>query len=52
MVASVVAFEIRVDKLEGKFKLSQNRPIGDQSRVTESFDGTELGDFMRGRLKR
>jgi transcriptional regulator len=52
MVASVVAFEVRVYKLEGKFKLSQNRPIGDQLRVAEAFEGTDLGEFMRGRLKR
>jgi len=44
--------EIQVDRLEGKFKLSQNRPIGDQMRVAEAFERTELGEFMKGRLSR
>ncbi len=52
MIAGVVAFEIQVDRLEGKFKLSQNRPIGDQMRVAEAFERTELGEFMKGRLSR
>jgi transcriptional regulator len=52
MIDGVVAFEIRVDRLEGKFKLSQNRPIGDQLRVAAAFEGTDLGEFMKGRLKR
>ena len=47
MMAAVVAFEIRVDRLEGKYKLSQNRPVEDQRRVTEAFEGTELGEFMQ-----
>ena len=29
----IVAFEIPIDRLEGKAKLSQNRPAGDQARV-------------------
>jgi transcriptional regulator len=52
MIAGVAAFEIRVDRLEGKFKLSQNRPAGDQWRVAEAFEGTELGEFMKRRLNR
>jgi transcriptional regulator len=52
MIAGVVAFEIQVDRLEGKFKLSQNRPIGDQLRVAEAFEHTELGDLMKTRLQR
>jgi transcriptional regulator len=51
MIDGVVAFEIRVDRLEGKFKLSQNRPMGDRLRVAAAFEGTELGEFMKGRLK-
>jgi len=47
MIGGVVAFEIRVTRLEGKYKLSQNRPAADQARVTESFEGTELGEFMK-----
>lgn len=46
MIGGVVAFEIRVTRLEGKYKLSQNRPAADRARVAESFAGTELGEFM------
>jgi transcriptional regulator len=47
MIGGVTAFEIPVTRLEGKYKLSQNRPVPDQLRVTEAFDGTELGEFMK-----
>jgi transcriptional regulator len=33
MMRGIVAFEIPIDRLEGKAKLSQNRPIADQARV-------------------
>jgi transcriptional regulator len=33
MMRGIVAFEIPVDRLEGKAKLSQNRPAADQARV-------------------
>lgn len=33
MMRGIVAFEIPVDRLEGKAKLSQNRPADDQARV-------------------
>ena len=46
MVEGVVAFEISIVRIEGKYKLSQNRPNGDQARVTQSFQDTELGDLM------
>jgi transcriptional regulator len=42
MVKGIVAFEIPIRRLEGKFKLSQNRPAVDQQhvldRLTESDD--------------
>jgi predicted FMN-binding regulatory protein PaiB len=31
MMRGIVAFEIPIDRLEGKAKLSQNRPAGDQA---------------------
>ena len=52
MIAGVVAFEIQVDRLEGKFKLSQNRPIHDHLRVAEALERTDLGEFMKARLSR
>ena len=37
MLNGIVAFEIVVSRLEGKYKLSQNRPIGDQERVATTL---------------
>jgi transcriptional regulator len=37
MLTGIVAFEIAVTRLEGKFKLSQNRPAGDQARVATAL---------------
>src|SRR5579859_2776773 len=31
--AGIIAFEMEITRLEGKFKMSQNRPQGDQARV-------------------
>jgi transcriptional regulator len=33
MMRGIVAFEVPLDRLEGKSKLSQNRPAADQARV-------------------
>jgi transcriptional regulator len=33
MMRGILAFEIPIDRLEGKAKLSQNRPAGDRARV-------------------
>ena len=37
MLNGIVAFEIAVTRLEGKFKLSQNRPAGDQVQVATAL---------------
>jgi len=37
MVAAIVAFRIRVTRLEGKFKLSQNRGAADRARVAAAL---------------
>jgi len=34
-----VAFEIAIETLDGKFKLSQNRPVEDRERVRAQFEG-------------
>jgi transcriptional regulator len=53
MVKGIVAFEIPIRRLEGKFKLSQNRPAVDQAhvlnRLTASADPEQqaLGKRMR-----
>ncbi|MCE7982811.1 MAG: FMN-binding negative transcriptional regulator [Caldilinea sp. CFX5] len=56
MLNGIVAFEITVTRLEGKFKLSQNRPAGDQQRVAAalvSATNTAIaatGHYMQERL--
>jgi transcriptional regulator len=37
MIRAIVAFEIPIDRLEGKAKLSQNRDAVDQARVAEAL---------------
>ncbi len=43
----IVAFEIPITRLEGKFKLSQNRSVEERRRVAEALaasdDATERG---------
>ncbi len=41
LLGGIVAFEIKVTKIEGKFKLSQNRTEGDRQRIIEHLDGKE-----------
>lgn len=51
MLAAIVGFEIEVQRLEGKFKLSQNRP-GEIGRVIDALDAEEpaLAELMREHL--
>lgn len=39
-LSGIVGIEIRVDKLEGKFKLSQNRSAADQAAVVAQLEAT------------
>lgn len=39
MTRGIVAFELPVARIEGKFKLSQNRPDGDRHRVVAALEG-------------
>jgi transcriptional regulator len=41
MLRQIVGFEITVTKLEGKFKLSQNRPREDQAKVMTSLEKSD-----------
>jgi transcriptional regulator len=58
MVRGIVAFEIPISRLEGKFKLSQNRPTVDQQHVLEHLtssvdpDQQALGNLMARTLER
>lgn len=38
MLKGIVGLEIAVDRLEGKFKLSQNRPAADRPRIIEALE--------------
>jgi transcriptional regulator len=38
MMQGIVGFTIRISRLEGKCKLSQNRPLGDQQRVAVALE--------------
>jgi transcriptional regulator len=44
MMRAVVGFEIEITRLEGKHKLSQNRPANDRRRVTEALGAS--GDTL------
>lgn len=37
MMQGIVGFEIPITRLEGKFKLNQNRPVSDQMRVAAAL---------------
>ena len=50
LVPVIVGFAIEVERLEGKFKLSQNRPGKDRTRVIDALQergSTELAELMR-----
>ncbi|HEX8912324.1 MAG TPA: FMN-binding negative transcriptional regulator [Humisphaera sp.] len=44
MTAGIVAFEVPIDRLEGKFKLSQNRPAADRAGVVAALSAGAAGD--------
>lgn len=56
MIRGTVGFEIEITRLEGKYKLSQNRPMNDRIHVTtmlkESQDpqNVEVAELMEDRL--
>jgi transcriptional regulator len=41
MLRAIVGFEIEITRLEGKFKLSQNRPAADQRHVADMLAQSE-----------
>ncbi|KND94001.1 Uncharacterized protein TOPH_00730 [Tolypocladium ophioglossoides CBS 100239] len=59
MQKNIIGIEITIDRLEGKFKMSQESPQGDRERVVQGFEalGSEVGQHMaelvreRGDLK-
>jgi len=44
MIDGIVAFEARITRMEGKFKLSQNRPLIDRRSVIAALHGTGSED--------
>ena len=53
MLAGIIGFDIAVTRLEGKYKLSQNRPAVDRSRVIAALERREDADsFAVARLMR
>jgi transcriptional regulator len=44
MLNGIVGFEIAVSRLEGKFKLSQNRPAADKPRITAALEARADSD--------
>jgi len=55
MERAIVAFELSIERIEGKFKLSQNRPEADQKSALEGLEseraGSQLADLWRPLLK-
>jgi transcriptional regulator len=50
MLPVIVGFTLAVERLDGKFKLSQNRPGDDARRVADALDAggeSELAALMR-----
>jgi transcriptional regulator len=50
MLRGIVGFEISVTRLEGKFKLSQNRPVADRPRIIAALEAG--GDAKAGGVAR
>jgi transcriptional regulator len=48
MIGAIVAFEVRVSRMQGKFKLSQNRPAIDRANVVAALE--QAGNDDAGRL--
>ncbi|GEM46123.1 FMN-binding negative transcriptional regulator [Deinococcus cellulosilyticus] len=51
MARAIVVFEIPIQKLEGKYKLSQNRKPDEQHRVVEGLEASGSGD-VAGLMKK
>ncbi|MGZ5201004.1 MAG: FMN-binding negative transcriptional regulator [Telluria sp.] len=49
MLKAIVGIEIRIDRIEGKWKTSQNRSAADQSRIPAGLaaEGHPLGELMQ-----
>jgi transcriptional regulator len=52
MLGGIVGFELRIERLAGKFKLSQNRPGDDAQRVAQALEQGSEADQDVARLMR
>ncbi len=41
MLNAIIGIEINIDEIQGKYKLSQNRPKQDQRRISEQLESTD-----------
>jgi len=46
MMKHIVGFNIKVKRLEGKFKLSQNRTKGEQARVIQCLNQSQDSNIL------
>jgi transcriptional regulator len=46
LLPEIAAFEIKIEKLQGKFKLNQNRTAADREGVIEALSGSEIAKLM------
>ena len=51
MLKGIVTFEVEITKLEGKFKLSQNKTVNEQKNIADSIHSEkELSGFMKKQI--
>jgi transcriptional regulator len=49
MLGAVVGIEIRIERLIGKWKVSQNQPAVNQASLIAALDGQPMADLIRQR---
>ena len=54
MLRAIVSFEIPIDRVECKFKLSQNRPLADRKRVVDALEqsGKSNNEAVAGLMRK
>jgi transcriptional regulator len=52
MVRGIIAFEMPMTRVEGKFKLSQNRPEADRENVVRHLEDRDVAALMRANRSR
>ena len=52
LLKAIVGFEMSVDRIEGKFKFGQNRPVEDQAATISELEKTPAGSTLAGLARR